>query len=96
MEAGSWEEGSLTHILTKIPGMPDEDLATLHSNAERLERSGTGAQQKSATALLPAVRAEIQARQEAKLAVARDNAALRKERSRTTAKSRKARPAAEE
>lgn len=54
-------------IFEKIPTMADEALANLCANAERLGRVGSSAQRASAGELLPAIRAELAARQEAKL-----------------------------
>jgi hypothetical protein len=52
----------------KLPAMEDAALAVLHENAERLEQSGTKAQQSAAAALLPAIEAELANRRKAKLA----------------------------
>ena len=52
----------------KLPEMEDAALAVLHENAERLERTGTKSQQAAATALMPAIEAELATRREAKLA----------------------------
>lgn len=52
----------------KLPEMEDGALAVLHENAERLEQSGTKAQQSAAAALLPAIEAELASRRKAKLA----------------------------
>ena len=70
----------MVDIVSKLPGMADEQLTILRGNAERLETSGTAAQQKSAAALLPAVRAEIASRHTAKLATVREKAAAAREK----------------
>ena len=57
----------------KLPEMEDAALAVLHENAERLERSGTKSQQAAATALMPAIEAELATRRAAKLAQARES-----------------------
>ena len=62
----------------KLPAMEDAALTNLHDNAERLERTGTKSQQAAATALMPAIEAEIAARREAKLTHAREAAAARR------------------
>lgn len=56
-------------LTDRLPGMADKDLSTLVANAERLMRAGTPKQQKAAEAALPAIQAEVTARQE-KLAAA--------------------------
>ncbi|MGH6943460.1 MAG: hypothetical protein ACREH6_04455 [Geminicoccaceae bacterium] len=56
---------------TKLPEMEDAALSVLRENAERLEKIGTSAQQSAASALLPAIDAELAARREAKLTRAR-------------------------
>jgi hypothetical protein len=55
-------------LLEKIPVLPDDALSTLGANAERLGRTGTPAQRAAATALLPAIKAELAVRRAAKLA----------------------------
>ncbi|HYD67102.1 hypothetical protein [Azospirillum sp.] len=45
-------------LIEKLPGMADDDLGTLVSNAERLLQTGTPKQQQAAEAMLPAIRAE--------------------------------------
>ncbi len=62
----------------KLPAMEDAALSNLHDNAERLERTGTKSQQAAATALMPAIEAEIAARRAAKLSHAREAAAARR------------------
>ena len=69
----------MVDMISKLPTLADDQLNTLRSNAERLEASGTPAQKKSATALLPALRAEIADRSAAKLAVVRENATRRRQ-----------------
>ena len=46
-------------IVEKLPSMTDKDLASLLSNAQRLESSGTPKQQEQATALVPLIEAEL-------------------------------------
>ncbi|PWC40912.1 hypothetical protein [Azospirillum sp. TSO35-2] len=53
-----------TELIDRLPGMVDADLSTLVANAERLARAGTPKQQKAAQAALPAIQAEVAARQE--------------------------------
>jgi hypothetical protein len=55
-------------LVAKLPAMEPAALANLHENAERLKLSGTNAQRSAATALLPAIEAELANRQAAKLA----------------------------
>jgi len=62
----------------KLPEIEDAKLAVLHENAERLERSGTKSQQAAATALMPAIVAELAVRREAKLARAKEAAAAKR------------------
>ena len=45
-------------LIGKLPGMADDDLGTLLSNAERLVQTGTPKQQQAAHAMLPAIQAE--------------------------------------
>jgi len=78
-------------ILAKLPSMDDASLSVLHGNAERLQRSGSKAQQASATAALPAIEAEIETRREAKANQTKAAAEAR----RTAAKERKRKAAAE-
>ena len=54
-------------ILAKIPAMPDDALGNLCANAERLARTGSHLQRSQATDLIPALKAELQVRQVAKL-----------------------------
>jgi hypothetical protein len=58
-------------MITKLPGMSDDALANLRTNAKRLQQSGTVSQRTDAAALLPAVEAEIGARRLAKVAATR-------------------------
>ena len=68
-------------ILTKIPAMPDEALRNLCANAERLAQTGSRQQRSQAADLIPALKAELQVRQVAKLErtaqARRDASALR-------------------
>jgi hypothetical protein len=47
--------------------MADDALANLLANAERLEKEGSKAQRTAAVDLLPAIKAEVEARRAAKL-----------------------------
>lgn len=49
-------------IIERIPQMTDVELANLRDNAERLSKAGTDKQIAAASALLPAVIVEIDAR----------------------------------
>jgi hypothetical protein len=49
-------------MTAKLPGMADDALGNLHANAKRLGAEGTPAQRASASALLPAIEAELSAR----------------------------------
>jgi hypothetical protein len=75
-------------ILAKLPLMDDASLTVLHGNAERLMRTGTKTLQASATAVMPAIEAEIAARRETKStkakAAAEAKRAAAKERKRNT------------
>jgi hypothetical protein len=62
-------------LAAKLPTMEEAALAALRANAERLQRTGTKAQQTAASALMPAIEAEISARRAAKLSLARETAA---------------------
>lgn len=53
-------------ILSDIPEMDDKSLQTLADNADRLERTGSEVQRTAATAVLPAIRAELAARDAAR------------------------------
>lgn len=53
-------------MVEKLPGMADDALKNLHANAVRLGDAGTAQQRASATALLPAIEAELTARKAAK------------------------------
>jgi hypothetical protein len=53
-------------MVEKLPEMADEALRNLHANALRLGGAGTAQQRASATALLPAIEAELSARKVAK------------------------------
>tara|TARA_R110002167_G_scaffold365066_1_gene588684 strand:+ start:581 stop:895 length:315 start_codon:yes stop_codon:yes gene_type:complete len=56
----------MTPMSEMIPAMPDADLKTLRSNAERLLVRGTAGQIASATDILPLIEAEFAARIAAK------------------------------
>jgi hypothetical protein len=58
-------------LAARLPAMEDVALAVLHENAERLEQTGTPAQRASASALMPALEAELASRRAAKLALAK-------------------------
>ena len=47
----------------RLPGMSDQDLATLHANAQRLEDRGAPAQQKAAAEMMPLITAELAERE---------------------------------
>lgn len=68
-------------LIAKLPSMEDGALAVLHENAERLERTGTPTQKSTATAALPAIKAELEARRAAKLAAAKAKRAAAPKRS---------------
>jgi hypothetical protein len=53
-------------MIAKLPEMSDDALANLRANAKRLQHNGSPTQQSDASALLPAVEAEIGARRLAK------------------------------
>ena len=53
-------------LVDKLPGMVDADLNNLHANALRLKEAGSAQQRASATAILPAIEAELSARKAAK------------------------------
>jgi hypothetical protein len=67
-------------LITKLPGMSDDALTNLRTNAKRLQQSGTTAQRTDAAALLPAVEAEMGARRLARVKATR--IAVPKERAR--------------
>lgn len=52
------------NLIEKLPGLADDDLGTLVANARRLAQNGTPKQQKAAEAVLPAIQAEVAARQQ--------------------------------
>jgi len=54
-------------LVAKLPGMAEDALANLGANAERLVQTGTPKQKTAATAVLPAIQAEIASRRAAKL-----------------------------
>jgi hypothetical protein len=65
-------------LAEKIPGMSDDALQNLASNARRLVTGGTAAQQNDARSLMPAIDAELATRRDAKLAKLRAASATRK------------------
>jgi len=65
-------------ILAKLPHLDDASLTVLHGNAERLLRFGTKTQQAGATAIMPAIEAELATRQEAKASKAKEAAEARR------------------
>lgn len=79
-------------LVAKLPAMEAAALANLHENAERLKLSGTSAQRNAATALLPALEAELANRQAAKLAAAAAKRAAAKGAAKGTAKGAAKRP----
>ena len=54
-------------LVEKLPDLADDALRNLHANALRLGEAGTAQQRASATAILPAIEAELSARKAAKL-----------------------------
>ncbi|HSA82903.1 MAG TPA: hypothetical protein VLE23_18950 [Geminicoccaceae bacterium] len=64
--------------VAKLPAMEDAALSVLHENAERLGRTGTKAQQAAASALMPAIEAELATRRAAKLSKAQEAAAAKR------------------
>jgi hypothetical protein len=71
-------QGTKVMDVAKLPAMEDAALSVLHENAERLERTGTKAQQAAAAALMPAIEAELAARRAAKLSQAKEAAAAKR------------------
>lgn len=55
-----------TGMVEKLPGLSDDDLGVLMSNAERLVQTGTPKQQTAAQAMLPAIQAEAVRRRDLK------------------------------
>lgn len=53
-------------LIERLPGMTDDDLGTLVSNAERLAQTGTAKQQQAAQAMLPAIQTEVARRRDLK------------------------------
>ena len=53
-------------MVPKLLGFADDPLGVLHGNAERLEKVGNVTQRAAASAILPAIRAELAARLAAK------------------------------
>ena len=62
----------------RIPGMSDQDLRTLHANAERLQRDGKPGPQAAAGELLPLIAAEMAQREAAKPAPAKKKPAAKR------------------
>lgn len=58
----------MVDLLSHLPELPDEALATLRGNAERLSRAGDGKQRVAAAAMMPAILAEISRRADVKAA----------------------------
>jgi hypothetical protein len=52
----------------RVPGMTDEALGTLHTNAQRLVQSGNERQRTSASALMPVIESELALREATALA----------------------------
>ena len=73
-------------ILSKLPEMADDKLKILQLNAERLGKLGSPAQRASASALLPAIDAELSARQAAKRLATVKKAVVAKPRARARKK----------
>lgn len=65
-------------VAAKLPTMEDAALTMLHANAERLERTGTAAQQLAAARLMPLIAAELAARGAVKLSEAKAKATAAK------------------
>ena len=65
-------------ILAKLPHLDNASLTVLQGNAERLLRIGTKIQKTSATAVMPAIEAELATRQEAKASKAKEAAEARR------------------
>ena len=80
----------MTDVAAKLPAMEDAALTVLRENAERLEKIGTSAQQSAASALLPAIDAELAARREAKLTKARAARASRAAEAKAKPKAKRA------
>ncbi|WP_158046180.1 hypothetical protein [Skermanella pratensis] len=64
-------------LAAKLPDMTDSALDTLNGNASRLIQSGTTAQKKAATALMPALEQELASRRLAKQAAKKASDAAR-------------------
>lgn len=65
---------------SKLQGMDDKALGNLNANARRLESTGSIAQRDAAAALLPAIDAELSARQANALVAVEAEKAARRER----------------
>lgn len=50
-------------MIDRLPAMDDAGLANLHANATRLGQSGTAQQQTAAAEMIPAIEAELAARE---------------------------------
>lgn len=77
-------------LAAKLPDMTDSALATLNGNASRLLQSGTTAQKKAATALMPALEQELASRRQAKQAAKQASDAARPASVRKRAKAKAA------
>ncbi len=77
----------------QLPAMDDKALANLSANARRLESSGSAAQREAATALLPAIDAELSARR-AVAAAALDAAKIARRERLAAGRARKTKPTA--
>lgn len=54
-------------LIDRLPQMEDAALSVLQENALRLQQTGTAAQRNAASALMPALEAELAERRQAKL-----------------------------
>lgn len=57
-----------TDLRARVPGMTDDALATLQSNARRMLETGNNAQRNMATDLIPVIESELADRKAKKLA----------------------------
>lgn len=73
-------------LVAKLPSLEDSALAALHENAERLEQTGTPDQKTAASALIPAIKAELADRRAAKLELAASKRATKAGASKRTTK----------
>lgn len=76
-------------IMDRLPGMEEDRLRNLQSNALRLADEGSAAQRRDAAELLPVIEAELETRRVAKLEQAK--AARKAAASRPAARARRAR-----